>query len=230
VPQARERRVVPIPASEMQIPTTTEASLIFNTEADISTFIPSISSPRPAILESRVLTLEWPSKIRVGDADIIRLTLEEDEQVNTSPTDDHRGNMADGDKEPFFDSYVTHNVIAEARVEMAGLKIIPAETISEPLLPKEPVMFYWNLRPKKERSYRGTIWLYLRFIPNNGGNERRRVISVQFLEVEAISLFGISGGQARAMGAAGLLTSILLGIPFIENRVRRLWRKMSEQG
>lgn len=177
-----------------------------------------------------MLVLELPMKIHVGDTELIRLRLDVDEQGKIVPIDEQGGELADDDKEPFIESDVTHNVIAEARLEMVDLKITPAETISEPILPKQPVTFYWNLRPKKEGTYRGTIWLYLRFIPNNGGIESRRVISVQFLEVEAISLFGIGGGQARAMGAAGMLTGILLGIPFIENRIRWLWRKVSEKG
>jgi len=220
VPQGRERRVVPIPASEMQIPTTDETSL----------YTAKIPSPQIVNLESRTLVLELPMKIRVGDTELIRLRLDVDEQGNIVPTDEQGGELADSDNDHLIDIFTKYNIIAEARLELAGMKITPAETISEPLLPKQQATFYWSLRPIKEGNYRGTIWLYIRFIPNNGGIESRRVISVQFLEVEAITLFGIGVGQARAMGASGLLTGILLGIPFIENRVRRSWRKVSEQG
>ncbi|MGA7605567.1 MAG: hypothetical protein WCA79_06555, partial [Anaerolineales bacterium] len=48
-------------------------------------------SPRPAIPESRRLTLEYPPSIRVGDSDVIRLTLELDTLGNVTPTAEVRG-------------------------------------------------------------------------------------------------------------------------------------------
>lgn len=218
IPQERERRVVAIPASEMQIPTPDETSL----------FAATIPTPQILTLQSRMLALDLPMKIRVGDTENIQMRLEVDEQGNIVPTDDPGSELADGDQ--LIDIFTKYNIIAEARLELAGMKITPAETISEPLLPKQPVTFYWNLRPTSEGRYRGKVWLHLRYIPINGGNESQRVISVQFLEVEAVTLFGIGAGQARSMGAAGLFIGILLGIPFIENRVSRFWRKVREQG
>src|SRR5215475_13076124 len=47
---------------------------------------PSISTPVPAIPERRELTLEYPPKIRAGDSDIVRLTLEVNEHGDITPT------------------------------------------------------------------------------------------------------------------------------------------------
>src|SRR5258708_9493710 len=43
-------------------------------------------APQPAMPESRRLTLEYPPNIRVGDSDVIRLTLEVDTLGNVTPT------------------------------------------------------------------------------------------------------------------------------------------------
>ena len=105
------------------------------------------SSPPPAIPESRRLTLEYPSKIRTGDSDVIRLTLEVDTLGNITPTAEIQGNLVAGQTVQIPNLYDTHNVIAEARLDLAGRRRPASEAISEPLLPGQSVTFYWSVHP-----------------------------------------------------------------------------------
>jgi len=87
---------------------------------------PAPLAPAPAILESRRLTLEYPPKIRTGDSDVIRLTLEVDSLGNLTPTAEVQGNLITGQVVQVPNLYDTNNVIAEARVDLAGLKFVQA--------------------------------------------------------------------------------------------------------
>jgi hypothetical protein len=186
--------------------------------------------PAPAIPESRRLTLEFPPVMRTGDSTRIRLQLEVDDRGNVIPTAVVEGNVVTGEVVEIPNLYETHNVIAEARLDMAGMGVQPPGTISEPLTPGKSVTFYWSVRPEESGKYEGTAWLHLRFIPMttlNGEQESRIPVSVQFLEIEAKSLLGfLNGGAARGIGALGSLVGSVLGIPFVDDFVKWLWGKI----
>ena len=188
-----------------------------------------VIAPPPAILESRRLTLEYPSKIRVGDSDVIRLTLEIDTLGNVTPTAEAQGNTVTGKIVQIPNLYDTHNVIAEARLDMAGLQIRPSETISEPLLPGQSATFYWSVLPTTAGTFRGTAWFYLRFIDKVSGVESQKTVSAQPVQIEATSFLGLNGNAARAAGGVGSVIGAILGFPFVTDilkwLVEHLFRK-----
>lgn len=187
------------------------------------------STSVPGIPEQRRITLEFPPNIRAGDSDRVRLTLEMDEQGNIVPTAEIDGNVVTGDVVEIQNLYDTHYVLAESRLDMAGMQVLPAETISEPLLPGEAVTFYWSIRPSEAGEYRGTVWLYLHFIPKAGGKELTRTISAQFIEVNATTFLGVKAGTARWLGAIGSLISGILGMPLIDEVLKWLWGKAKKK-
>lgn len=185
--------------------------------------------PQPAILESRRLTLEFPPVMRAGDSARIRMQLEVDERGNLTPTAVVEGNVVTGEVIEIPNLYETHLVVAEARLDMAGMEVQPPGTISEPLTPGKSVTFYWSVRPEESGRYAGTAWLHLRFIPMtslNGEQESRIPVSVQFLEIEARSFLGfLNGGTARGVGALGSVIGSVLGFPFFEDILRFIFGK-----
>ncbi|MBI2758228.1 MAG: hypothetical protein HYX49_06080 [Chloroflexi bacterium] len=187
---------------------------------------PLVIAPPPAILESRRLTLEYPPQIRVGDSDVIRLTLEVDTLGNVTPTAETQGNTITGEVIQIPNLYDTHNVIAEARLDMAGPQIRPSELISEPLTPGQSATFYWSIRPTSAGIFRGTAWFYLRFVDKVSGEESRKTVSAQAVEVEATSFFGLNGNAARAAGGVGSVFGAILGIPFIDDVLKWLWTRI----
>ena len=183
-------------------------------------------TPLPSIPEQRRLTLEFPPKIRAGDGDRIRLTLEVDDLGNITPTAEIEGNKIVGETIEIANLYETHHIIAESRLDMAGMQIIPAETVSEPLLPGESVTFFWGISAPDAGEYRGTVWLYLRYVPKDGGEELRRAISAQTVEIKATKFFGIlSTDPAKKIGAIGSFFGALLGFPFVDDVLKFLWKK-----
>jgi hypothetical protein len=186
--------------------------------------------PQPAILESRRLTLEYPPVMRTGDSARIRMQLEVDDRGNIIPTAIVEGNVVTGEVIEIPNLYETHLVVAEARLDMAGMEVQPLAMISEPMTPGQSVTFFWSVRPEESGRYEGTAWLHLRFIPMttlNGEQESRIAVSAQFLEIEARSFMGfLNGGTARGIGALGSLVGSVLGLPFVDDFAKWIWGKI----
>jgi hypothetical protein len=191
---------------------------------------PAPAAPPPAILESRRLTLEYPPKIRTGDSDVIRLTLEVDNLGNITPTAEIQGNTVKGEVVQIPNLYETHNVIAEARLDLAGPEVRPSEAVSEPLLEGQSVTFYWSVRPVSSGTFRGTAWLFLNFKDKVSGVESRKAISAQPVQIEATSFLGLDGNIARTAGGVGSAVGAVLGFPFASDILKWLVGRIKKGG
>lgn len=181
LPEASSR--IAIPPENMQLPT----------------LVGGAGAP-PAVREARLVELRWSPKVRLGDSQVIRLSIDVDPQVSSS-------------SEP--DVYSTHNVLAEALLELPGAEITPGSAISTPLRSGRSVTFLWSARPLRAGETSGDLSLHLRFVPLAAGPsavESRRLVSSQRIEVQAASLFGLSGPTARLLGSVGVLLGVLLGL------------------
>ena len=185
-------------------------------------------APRPAVPESRRLTLEYPPSIRVGDSDVIRLTLEVDTLGNVTPTADVHGNTIIGQiaQIPNVNVYDTHNVFAEARLDIAGPNVQPHDIQSESLTQGQSVTFYWDVQPTSAGTFRGTVWFYLRFVDKVSGTESQQTVSAQPVQIDATNFFGFSGGVARTAGGIGSMIGAILGFPFADDIIKWLYGRL----
>lgn len=188
-----------------------------------------IPTSQPAIPERRRLTLEFPPLIRAGDSDIVRLTLEVDDLGNVTPTAEIAGNVVIGETVEIPNLYETHNVIAEARFDIAGMQVSPPGLTSQPLAQGESVSFYWSVRPDGVGVYRGTVWLYLRFVERSSGEESQKAVSAQPVKIEAVNFLGLSGDLARSFGVVGSIAGTVIGFPFFEDIVRFFFRRRGKK-
>lgn len=186
-------------------------------------------TPLPSIPERRRLTLEFPAKIRAGDSDIVRLTLEVDDLGNITPTAQFEGNVVTGEVIEIPNLYETHHVIAEARFDIAGLQVSPPDLISQTLAPGQSLNFYWSVRPQEVGTYRGTVWLYLRFVEKVSGEESRRAVSAQPVEIEAVNVLGLPASLIRTAGGIGSLVGAVIGFPFFEDIVKFLFGRLRKK-
>lgn len=189
------------------------------------TQFPIIAVPPPAVPERRRLTLEYPPQIRAGDSDVVRLTLEVDQAGNITPTAAVEGNVVTGEIIEIPNLYETHHVIVETRFDVAGLDVTPPDLTSQTLSPGQTVRFFWSIRPEQVGIYRGTIWLYLRFVDKVSAEESQTAVSAQIVEIEAVNLFGIPANVVRVAGGAGSVIGSILGFPFLEDAVRFLFKR-----
>jgi hypothetical protein len=183
---------------------------------------------QPAMPEKRYLKLEFPPKIRVGDSDIIRLTLEVDDKGDIVPTAEVEGNVVTGEAIEIPNLYETHHVIAEARFDIAGVEIRPTELISAPISQGQTAVFYWSIRPTEVGVYRGTIWLYLRFVDKSSGEESQKMVSAQIVEIEAVNFLGLPVNLVRSTGVVGSIVGTIIGFPFFEDILKFILKKRSK--
>jgi hypothetical protein len=183
-------------------------------------------APVPAIPETRRLTLEFPSRMRAGvESDVVRLTLEVDDLGNITPTAQIEGNTVVGETIEIPDLYETHNVTAEAKLDLAGMEVRPSESIYEPLKRGQSATFYWSVRPQETGVYRGTIWLHLNFVEKSTREESRIAISAQIIEIEAVDFLGLSVNLARTSGVVGSIVGGVIGFPFLEDILKFLFKR-----
>jgi hypothetical protein len=183
---------------------------------------------QPAIPERRYLKLEFPPKVRAGDSDIVRLTLEVDDKGNIVPTAEVAGNKVTGQVIEIPNIYETHHVVAEARFDIAGLEVRPSELISAPISQGQTAVFSWSIRPTEIGVYRGTIWFYLRFVDKSSGEESQKTVSAQIVEIEAVNFLGLPTNLARSTGVIGSIVGTIIGFPFFEDILKFLLKKRTK--
>jgi len=86
-------------------------------------------------------------------------------------------------------------------------------------------MFFWSIRPDEVGIYRGTVWLFLRFVDKVSGEESRRAVSAQIVEIEAVNLFGVPARVVRVVGGVGSVVGTVIGFPFFEDIIKFLFKR-----
>jgi hypothetical protein len=183
----------------------------------------------PALLETRRLTLEYPTQIKVGSgSDVIRLALEVDDLGNITPTALVDGNVIEGEVIQIPNLYETHNVTAEAFYEVAGLEVEPSGATFRPLKPGERVTFTWSVRAQDVGTYGGTIWLFLNFENRSTGEKERKEIAAQIFDIKVVDFFGFSTNFVKSSGVVGSVLGVIVGFPFFKDIVKSLFERLSK--
>jgi len=164
--------------------------------------------------------------MRVGDAGLIRLTLEVDDRGSIPPTAEVTGHVVAGQVVQIPNLYATHRVIAEARLDLLGMSVQPEGLVSEPLLPRQTVTFFWSVRPSEAGTFRGTLWFHMRFVDKVSGQESEKTIAAPPIQIEATTLLGWNARAARLAGGLGSLVGAVLGFPFANEMLKWLRQRM----
>ncbi len=187
--------------------------------------IPTQLSPL-ALQERRLAVLEWPSSIHLGDSDVLTLTLLVDQTGKLTPTAQIGGHKVTGEAVYIPDLYDSYNLVAAARLDLAGVQISPQGMVSQPMRPGKEIFFSWSISPDQLGQYRGTLWLYLNLVPKNGGNPDQLTLLAPEIQIDSVSVLGLPGPMARWGGVAGTSLSMVFGFPFIESLLKKLWKWM----
>lgn len=191
--------------------------------------VPTVTAQsQSAITEKRLIVLEWPERILEKDGETITLSLVMDEQGQVTVTPEDASHTTEGTPVEIPNIYDTHNIVAIARLDVAGLETWRDE-VREPMRPGIPVTFRWSIRADESGRYRGVLWLWLEFVPKNGAQPERVTVLSKALEIQAVTLLGLSGVMARWLGGAGVVVSSILGFPLIENVLKWLWSRKRQE-
>ena len=181
--------------------------------------IPQLSAT--PLVEARLVEVEWPENLHLGDSDVVRMALIPSAKGYTLTTEfpDH--------------STITQDVpvvrpegyelSAVGRLDGVGFRISPAKDQVSSLPIDQPVIWHWSLMPEQPGLQRLTVSLLLRWepLPGTNGMRREAVAYSKGLEMYVRSFFGLTRGQTLttalvglALGASLILIGAVYGVPF----------------
>lgn len=179
------------------------------------------------VVEPRIIEFEWPSEMRLGDTEALRLALipSADGYVAIAESDEYVIGSEPIDI-PQREGYVLDGI---ARLDSTVFNLAPGNAQVQPIFAQEPVTWRWTLDPQRSGNHTLTLTLTLRWTPVDGGPPIERALWSQNLDVRVRSLFGLSTQQARqvgwlSMGLAGLFSLPLLGLVWRERQATRAAR------
>jgi hypothetical protein len=156
-------------------------------------------SSGPGSIPARIVRLEMPASMRIGDEELIKLRF--------SPATGQ--NLSDGLTE-FTDAYTFYNIMAEGRYEVAGMHVDPANPTRESMPAGQPVEFTWKITTDEPAAYEGNIWLSLRYLPLDGSPAIEVPIYAREFTIHTSSLLGMNESQVYLLGGLGILISAVI--------------------
>ena len=168
--------------------------------------LPTPAVPAPtAFVERRVLELGYPPRMRLGDSDVLRLSLVPSEEGYTVRTDfpEHQT-----DTQPVQVMRRSgYELSGVARLDAVGLAISPQPERERYIPEGEQVNWQWVLPPRSPGQQRLAVILWLRWIPIEGQYApiREEELYSRSLNIDVSSFFGLTRRQAMTGGFLGLL-------------------------
>ena len=177
-------------------------------EAEEPTPVPVTPTTAPAALpavEDRLVELEWPSAMRLGESDVIRLSFMPSQEGYTVTAEfpEHQAvTRTVAVKRP-----PSYDVFAVARLDHTGFDLSPEEEQAQELPPAEPVIWRWSLTPRSTGQHRLAVSLKLRWAPQAGatGSQRESIVYSRALDIQVSSFLGLTPSQATTAGMAGVV-------------------------
>lgn len=217
-PPARETIKLELEPGQMAWPSTEAAG---NPSGTARMFAAGATTEKPTV------TLDYPVRLRLQDAGLIRLRLlgAQPDALSYAPGAHDGGGGAATSSTPVDPA--SHNVIVESRLDMPGARVRPYDGIREPLMLDVPVEFVWSVGVFEPKKHRGTAWLFLVIVERSTHQAEKRVaLSAQSLEIAGTSFLGLSGPLARIGGGLGLICSWLLAFLIVDDAPRWLRERL----
>ncbi len=222
-------------AASPSVPTTSAAesptsAAAAATEAPATTAAATSEAVSPTatpITEERVVELEWPPIMRLGESDIIRISLVPTKNGYTVTTEFPEHQVTT--QEVPVPRPGGYDLAAVARLDGVGFEIAPGGDQMQGLPLNETVTWRWTITPRAAGQQRLSLSLKLRWTPSAGSTApvRETTIYSKGLDIQVGSLFGLTSGQATAIAFAGLVVGGSLSLPlavsmFVRPRRRSL--------
>ena len=173
---------------------------------------PSVQPTPGSTVESRMVELEWPAGLRLGESDLVRLSLVPyaGGYVVKAEFPEHAVQL-----QPVKVTRVAgFSLSGAARLDGVGFEIAPAGEQEQPLPPDETVTWRWTLQGRAPGQQRLSIQLVLRWTPDAGNPAapRQALAFSRGLDVQISSFLGLSQSQAMGTGFVSLLAGLGLSL------------------
>lgn len=180
-------------------------------EPDLPTGSISAGGVATSATEPRLLLLSWPKSLRLGDDGMLRLRVGFQSPPTAGSTSSQAHPAGAGNGQPgVYDA--SNKLVLQSHLDLPGIMHTPTGEVSQAMLPDQPVVFLWYLRAVNPGIFSGKVWLHLRFVPPPPAQEQRILLAAQQVDIQVVSLLGLSGSQARLFGSLGLVVGGFLGL------------------
>jgi hypothetical protein len=161
--------------------------------------------PTPPPSEKRTVELEWPARLRLGDSDTVRLALIPSETGYNVTTEfpDHTTIT----QTVMVQRPSGYELFAGASLNGVGFNLSPVGEQERQLPVGETVTWRWSLTPRSPGQHRISVIILLRWKPLEGaeGATHESEAYSRSLNINVVSFFGLTRGQAMTSGLFGLL-------------------------
>lgn len=182
-----------------------------------------------ALVEERIVELEWPRQMRLGDSDTIRLALipSRNGYIVQAEFPEHQ-TTSDEIAVPRPGGY---DLSAVARLDGAGFDISPQGEQVQGLPLQSAVTWRWTLTPRSAGQHRVSLRLSLRWIPQTAAEKtiRETQIYSRALTVQVASFLGLSTLQAALIGLSGIALGGTCSLPLVMYLLRPRRKLFREQ-
>jgi hypothetical protein len=177
---------------------------------------PSASAPGPtatALIEPRVVELEWPPRMRLGESDVVRLSLvpvTAGYEVVTE-FEDHTTLT----QTVQIEQLAGYELWGVARLDGAGFGLSPSGDLEQRLLAATTTTWRWTLQPANSGRQRLSVLVRLRWIPLPANPHPAREVTLydRALTIQVLSFLGMTAREAAMLGVAGLAFGSTLSLP-----------------
>jgi hypothetical protein len=177
---------------------------------------PSVEGGDPLRMAARQMVLEWSSSMRIGEDETMTLVFEPVESVSAT-SDQPAG---------YSDIYSLYNLMAEARYDVSGISVTPANPTRESMPAGQPVKFTWKINADQVGLSDGTVWLSLRYLPLDGGQASQVPIYIKEVNIQTSSLFGLNETIAYLLGGLGV---VLAAVIVYDDLIAWFWKWMKKK-
>jgi hypothetical protein len=188
----------------------------------------TVTPPSTPQVEERVAEVEWPASMRVGDSDIVRLSLIPAAEGYVAEPE-IEGHEVEPEEVPMVVVRPGYTGYAITTLSAAGLETVSAAPEEQLLVPGQPNVWRWTVSPATAGTYRVVVNLAVRWTPEAGTDlpgPFEEAVWSRTLTIEARSTLGLSGKQADWIGVGGSLIGAVSGLPFTGKLLELLWKRV----
>lgn len=192
----------------------------------------TLSEPAPVptpIIEERTAEVEWPGSMRVGDGEVIRLSLDGPTENGYLSTPEIAGHEIESATVPMPLTRAGYQGYVSASLTATGLEMAPAGPSRQELAPGRANTWRWTISASRAGIYRPVINLTVIWEPKSDAGVPgpiEEAVWSRVLTVEARAPLGLSGTQVDWLGVGGTLLGTAAGFPFAEKVLSTLWKRI----
>jgi hypothetical protein len=227
----KETQIVTEKETEIVSIVDTPTSLSQPTQAPTTAGVTPVPTPLAeptTVPEGRMVELEFPVEMRLGDSDVVRLALVPYEEGYAIQAEFPEHAVESRPIPVTFQPGYSLNAIC--RLDGVGFEISPQGDRSIYLTRGESAAWRWTLRPLQGGQQRLSVQLILRWEPEEGNPMpvREQAAYARSIEVQVSSILGMTRDGAMTTGfiglavGAGLMAGILITSPRRRAHLRQL--------